>query len=101
MTATNHDLPNALADFDAIAFLDPAIGIGQLVHAFAEKTEARLVVFDCGLGKTRGAIEPHAFRRRFLPGIGDEIAAQEIIRPRHPQLDVETADEPARKPDMV
>ncbi len=84
MAPPDDNLPDAFSNFDAIAFRNSAIGIGQLVDAFSEAAEAGLVVFDGGFGKASSAVESNALGRRLLAGVGDQIAAHEIIRPRHP-----------------
>ena len=46
MSAPDDDLPDPIADCDALAFLDAAIGIGQAIDATAEAAEAGLVGFQ-------------------------------------------------------
>ena len=47
MTVSGESVSDQITYLDAISFLHPPIGVRQLVYASAEKTEARLVVFDC------------------------------------------------------
>src|SRR5690242_1598976 len=101
MAAPYDDFPCAVADADALAFLDPAIGVRQAIDAFAETAEARAIKFKLLFRKSRRAVEPQAFFRRFLPCVGAEIAAHQIIGARHPEFDIEAAHQPAGEPDMI
>jgi hypothetical protein len=101
MAVTADHAPFVRADLDDITFDNAVERVGQLVHAEPEPAEPRAVVFQKVVRKSGGAIEPQRFCRRFLSGIGSQIAAHQKFGACDPKFNVELAHQPSGQADMI
>src|SRR5579864_8515406 len=95
------DAPPVVADFNLFPVNNATVSIGQLVDAVAEAAEARFIILQQIFGKARGAIETQSLDRRFLAGVGRQIAAHQKFGARNPEFDVELAHQPPGQADVV
>src|SRR3977135_1716619 len=85
MSAAHHRAPRPLADLKFLTVDDAPVAVRQRVHGLAEAPEARLVVLERLVVPTGAAIEAHAVRGRFAPGIGHQHATRYVLQSRRPQ----------------
>src|SRR5262249_253895 len=93
--------PGVWADLDRVTLDDAVEGIGQPVDSHAEAAESRAIILEHLFGEPRRAIEAQGLRRRFLTGVGREIAAHQEFRARDPEFDVEFSHQPAGEADVI
>src|ERR1700719_5217797 len=95
MPTAHHRAPQALADLKFLSVDDAPVAVRQRVHGLAEAPEARLVVLERLVVPTGAAIEAHAVRGRFAPGIGYQHTTRHVLQSRGPQPAVVLPRQPA------
>lgn len=101
VTRTDNDAPDMIADFHFIAFAQATISVRQARHALSEIAKALGIVIETALAETRRPVEGKRFLGRFAACVENEIAAAQKINPRHVQIDIPFARQPAGETDMI